>query len=97
MAESDVIERSVSMRKGNYCSKCGLEYRRWLVKIEDRVCEECNPKEYRKVYNKNIKHMKRRLHNQEHITEHTWFPKHDIGPYPFPDMKANKYNRREQK
>ena len=84
------------MRKGTYCSKCGLEYRRWLVRIEEDVCEECNPEEYRKIYTKNIGHMKKRLHNQEHITEHTWFPK-DILTTAFPNMKDNKYNRRQQK
>jgi len=84
------------MHKGTYCSKCGLEYRHWLVKIEEDVCEECNPEEYRKIYTKNIGHMKKRLHNQEHITEHTWFPKEDHR-FIRPNMKDNKYNRREQK
>ena len=58
-----------------YCNKCGLQYRRWNIKIEFQACEECDPEKFRKIYKTNINRMKRRTVGQEHITEHTFFPK----------------------
>ena len=78
----------------NYCPNCGLEYRQWAIKIEEVVCEECEPLAFGFLHNRNIGHMKRRLRGQEHITEFTWFPTDPKANY---DLKDNKYHRRTQK
>tara|TARA_Y100001968_G_scaffold289764_1_gene293017 strand:- start:2242 stop:2511 length:270 start_codon:yes stop_codon:yes gene_type:complete len=61
-----------------FCSKCGLEYRKWNVEIQKPACEECEPERYQKIRKDNITAIKKRTVQQEHITEHTWFPKRRI-------------------
>ena len=76
-----------------FCPTCGLEYRHWAIKIEESVCEECKPKEFNDLYKHNLTHMKRKKLGQEHITEHTWFPKIPSAA----DSNRKILNRREQK
>ena len=52
------------MTRSKYCSKCGLEYRKWSFAVENPACEECEPEKYKKIYKDNItqiKNMARRL------------------------------------
>ncbi len=62
-------------RNMRYCRRCGLEYRNWASKIESPACEECEPEKYNKIYKTNVALIKKRNVGQEHITEHTFFPK----------------------
>lgn len=64
-----------SANGGNYCKQCGLQFRLWNVKVETPVCEECEPEKWQKQYKTNITMIKKRTMAQEHITEHTFFPK----------------------
>jgi len=64
-----------------FCPNCGLEYRRWAINLEEFVCEECNWHEWNTLVSKNITLMKRRKVGQEHITEHSWFPKKPEGKH----------------
>jgi DNA-directed RNA polymerase subunit RPC12/RpoP len=61
-----------------FCSKCGLEYRQWSVEIQQPACEECDPERFQKIRKNNITAIKKRTVSQEHITEHTWFPRRRI-------------------
>jgi hypothetical protein len=68
------------MTRSKYCSKCGLEYRKWSFAVENPACEECEPEKYKKIYKDNITQIKKRTLAQEHITEHTFFPGERVGP-----------------
>ena len=62
------------MGKSEHCPNCGLQYRIWIQKLEQQVCDECNPKEFKELHKKNVRQHKKRFIGQEHITEHTFFP-----------------------
>ena len=62
------------MGKSEHCPNCGLQYRIWIQKLEQLVCDECNPKEFKELHKKNVRQHKKRFVGQEHITEHTFFP-----------------------
>ncbi len=103
MAESDVIERSVSMgNKHGYCAKCGLEYRGSVVIDREGICDECDPEGFKEQYNKDIVWMKKRTIGQKHITENTFFPdkpKHSHQsrrPYNWKNTKTDKENWRRR-
>lgn len=81
------------MEDKHYCSTCGLEYRIWVEKLEQKVCDQCNPKEFEELHKENVRGHKKRFVGQQHITENTFFPKHASG-YTF--LKPDKY-RRQQK
>jgi len=81
------------MEDKHYCPTCGLEYRIWIAKLEQKVCDQCNPKEFEELHKENVRGHKKRFVGQQHITENTFFPKHASG-YTF--LKPDKY-RRQQK
>ena len=60
---------------GGYCLTCGLQYRLWNVKIENPACEECEPQKFKELHQTNIQRRKTLQMGQEHITEHTFFPR----------------------
>jgi hypothetical protein len=59
----------------NYCRQCGLMFRKWAHRTEEPVCDECNPKEFKELHEKNLRTNRRRSVGQQHITENTFFPK----------------------
>ena len=63
------------MKGKEFCPTCGLEYRQWAIKINKLICDECEPSAFSDLHKENLTSMKRRTVGQEHITEHTWFPK----------------------
>jgi len=63
-------------KMGRYCKICGLKYRKWVSILEIKVCDECEPEKFKELHNKNITAIKKRTLGQEHITEHTFFPKY---------------------
>ena len=63
------------MGKSEHCPNCGLQYRIWIQKLERQVCDECNPEEFKELHKKNVRQHKKRFVGQEHITEHTFFPR----------------------
>jgi hypothetical protein len=67
----DLYRKSIS----NYCSICGLQYRKWACDVHKPACEDCEPEKYLKLRETNITSIKKRTIGQQHITEHTWFPK----------------------
>ena len=67
------------MANKHYCPTCGLEYRIWVEKLEQKVCDQCNPKEFEELHKQNVRQHKKRFVGQQHITENTFFPKHDSG------------------
>jgi len=62
------------MEDKHYCSTCGLEYRIWVEKLEQKVCDQCNPKEFEELHKQNVRNHKKRFLGQQHITENTFFP-----------------------
>ena len=84
-----------------FCKTCGLEFRLWSVEIQKPACEECEPERYQKIRKDNITAIKKRTVSQEHITEHTWFPKNRINSQGRPrwgiQWRKSPDNRREQK
>tara|TARA_Y100001937_G_scaffold127486_1_gene199905 strand:- start:897 stop:1151 length:255 start_codon:yes stop_codon:yes gene_type:complete len=82
---------------GNYCPTCGLQYRLWSVKIENKACDECEPEKYKKLHAANIQRRKTLLMGQEHITEHTFFPRPNNPKTKKPNYKLAKWKYREQK
>jgi hypothetical protein len=82
---------------GNYCPKCGLQYRLWNVKIENKACDECEPDKYKELHATNIQRRKTLHMGQEHITEHTFFPRKNSDKIKKPNYKLSKWKYREQK
>jgi len=80
-------------RTSSYCDQCGLQFRMWTRKLEHQVCDQCNPKEFKELHEGNVRQHKKRFVGQQHITEHTFFPKHASG-YTF--GKPEKYRRTQQ-
>jgi len=78
-----------------HCKRCGLKYRNWVSMLEVKVCDECEPEKFKELHNKNVTAIKKRTLGQEHITEHTFFPKHISFKYPINWGKA-KWKRRKQ-
>jgi hypothetical protein len=78
----------------NYCSICGLQYRKWAVDVHNPACEDCEPEKYAKLRKTNITAIKKRTLGQQHITEHSWFPKYI--PTRF-SIKWDKWYHKEQK
>ena len=76
-----------------YCPKCGLEYRKSQIKMRAGICEECEPKKFKEQYEKDIVYMQARNMGQEHITEHTFFPKKAVSR----QYQELKWYRRQQK
>ncbi len=62
------------MSDKHFCPTCGLEYRLWVEKLEQKVCDQCDPKEFKELHKENVRQHKKRFVGQEHITEHTFFP-----------------------
>ena len=81
--------------KAKHCKRCGLKYRKWVSMLEVKVCDECEPEKFKELHNKNITAIKKRTVGQEHITEHTFFPKH-IGTNYHINWSKAKWNRRKQ-
>ena len=63
--------------RNNYCKECGLEFRVWVVKTHNTVCDLCDPEKFKELHNKNIRAYKKKKIGQEHLSENTWFPKED--------------------
>jgi len=80
----------------HHCNRCGLAYRNWVSKLEKPVCDECEPEKFKQLHNKNVTSIKKRIIGQEHITEHTFFPKYIGSSYLINWGKA-KWNRKQQK
>jgi len=66
------------MSDKHFCPTCGLEYRIWVEKLEQKVCDQCNPKEFEELHKENVRQHKKRFVGQEHITENTFFPKRTL-------------------
>jgi len=81
----------------NHCQICGLQYRLWSHKIDNPICDECEPEKFKKQRETNIIFQKKRNMGQSHITEHTFFPKHIGTPYTCNWKNKKKWDRREQK
>jgi hypothetical protein len=81
----------------NYCQKCGLQYRIWSHKIENPICDECEPEKFEEQHKKSIVFHKKRNVGQSHITEHTFFPKFIGKPYTCNWKNKRKWDRRQQK
>ena len=62
----------------DYCPKCGLQYRKSQIKMRMGICEECEPTKFKEQYETDLVYMQKRNMGQEHITEHTFFPKKAI-------------------
>jgi len=88
----------MSQSKGKmakHCKRCGLKYRNWVSMLEVKVCDECEPEKFKELHDKNVTAIKKRTVGQEHITEHTFFPKKIWGKFHINWEKA-KWNRRKQ-
>ncbi len=81
------------MSDKHYCPTCGLKFRIWVEKLEQKVCDQCNPKEFKELHDNNVRQHKKRFVGQEHITENTFFPKHGSG---HSYNKHNQYRRTQQ-
>jgi len=55
------------------------------------ICEDCEPEKFKEQYEKDIITMQKRRIGQEHITEHTFFPK----KAPSKTYQPKKWYRRE--
>ena len=77
----------------DYCPKCGLQYRKSQIKMRMGICEECEPTKFKEQYEMDLVYMQKRNMGQEHITEHTFFPKKVVSKKYQPFF----YYRREQK
>ena len=81
--------------RNTYCKTCGLEFRKWVIKTHNTVCDQCNPKKFKELHDTNLRAFKKKKIGQEHLTENTWFPKEDgIGRA---QGKSHIYYRRQQK
>jgi len=81
----------------NFCKKCGLQYRIWSHKIDNPICEECDPEKFKEQHKKSIIFQKKRRLGQSHITEHTFFPKFISKAYTCNWKNRKKWSRRQQK
>ena len=86
-----------TFRSTRYCRRCGLQYRKWNIQTEFQACEECEPDKYRKIYNTNVTQIKKRTVGQDHITEHTFFPKKTYVRQYNINWKKTPDNKRENK
>ena len=77
----------------DYFPKCGLQYRRSQIKMRMGICEECEPDKFKEQYEMDLVYMQKKNMGQEHITEHTFFPKKAVSKR----YQKNKWYRREQK
>ena len=77
----------------DYCPKCGLQYRQSQIKMRMGICEECEPDKFKEQYEMDLVYMQKRNMGQEHITEHTFFPK----KAPSKKYQEFKWYRRETK
>ena len=82
--------------KKNYCQNCGLMYRDWIHKAELTVCDECDPEKFATLHKQNIRRIKRRTIGQEHITEHTFFPKYISSNFKINWQKPKWYSRKQK-
>ena len=57
------------------------------------ICEDCEPEKFKEQYEKDLVYMQKRNMGQEHITEHTFFPK----KAPSRQYQMFKWYRRQQK
>jgi len=76
-----------------YCPICGLQYTKSQIKMRAGICQECEPEKFKEQYEKDIVYMQTRNMGQEHITEHTFFPK----KAPSRQYQEFKWYRRQQK
>ena len=81
------------MSDKHFCPTCGLEYRLWVEKLERKVCDQCDPKEFKELHKENVRQHKKRFVGQQHITENTFFPRHASGSVAY----GYKKYRRQQK
>ena len=79
------------MANNEYCNRCGLEYRKSQIQMRMGICEDCEPEKFKEQYEKDIITMQKRRIGQEHITEHTFFPK----KAPSKTYQLKKWYRRE--
>ena len=77
----------------DYCPKCGLQYRKSQIKLRMGICEECEPDKFKEQYEMDLVYMQKRNIGQEHITEHTFFPKKAVNK----KYQEFKWYRRETK
>jgi len=77
----------------DYCPKCGLQYRRSQIKLRMGICEDCEPTKFKEQYEMDLVYMQKRNMGQEHITEHTFFPKKAVSK----KYQQFKWYRRETK
>jgi ribosomal protein S27AE len=65
----------IIVKRNNYCPQCGLMFRLWMHKTEHAVCDECDPVKFKELHKQNLRTYKKKEVGQQHITEHTFFPK----------------------
>jgi len=46
-----------------------------MHKTEHNICDECEPKKFKELHETNLRTHKKKEVGQQHITEHTFFPK----------------------
>ena len=46
-----------------------------MHKTEHNICDECEPKKFKELHETNLRTYKKKEVGQQHITEHTFFPK----------------------
>lgn len=46
-----------------------------MHKTEFQICDECDPVKFKQLHEENIRTHKKKSVGQQHITEHTFFPK----------------------
>jgi hypothetical protein len=64
-----------------------------MHKTEHNICDECEPKKFKELHETNLRTHKKKEVGQQHITEHTFFPKNVSA-----SEKSKKYEyRRTQK
>ena len=63
------------LMRNHFCRTCGLEFRKWVRKTHNTVCDQCEPEKFKELHTQNLRLFKTRKIGQEHLTESTWFPK----------------------
>ena len=64
-----------------------------MHKTEHNICDECEPKKFKELHETNLRTYKKKEVGQQHITEHTFFPKN---PSAVDKFKKDKYRRTQQ-
>ena len=62
-----------------------------MHKTEFQICDECDPVKFKELHEENLRTFKKKEVGQQHITEHTFFPKK-----PSAVDRSKKYIRRRE-